>query len=308
MQGKKKLNEEIQAVNTLSSLIKTYEEIYMLKMYRTRNSVLNTRDYYTRILSLYKNVKQSYKNDLSGSFTKKNNQLALSVLKKPKNQVLVFVSGNDRFAGDINNKIFFNFIEQYKISKSDLVVIGQIGKNLMKQRASRLKYQYFDLAEDFGVSTSKQLEPIVQFLIEYSDVRMFYGKFENMVSQVPVSQSITGEMGTVGNSLIADQVEQSIESNEHFDDSYFLSEPSLHNILIFFETQIFNSLFKRGVEEATLAQIGARVSSLEKSTYEIDKKVKLLNYMNLKGNKYLKNRKQQGLLVGINFWEGKNAN
>ena len=152
MQGKKKLNEEIQIVNTLSELIKTYEEIYMLKMYRTRNSVLNTRDYYIRILNLYKNVKQSYKKELLGSLIKKHSKLEFSVLKKPKDQVLVFVSGNDRFAGDINNKIFLNFIEQYKISKSDLAVIGQIGKNLMKQRASRLKYRYFDLEEDFGVS------------------------------------------------------------------------------------------------------------------------------------------------------------
>lgn len=84
MQSKKKLNDEIQVVNTLSSLIKTYEEIYMLKMYRTRNSVLNTRDYYIRILNLYKNVKQSYKNELSSSITKRSSKLGLSVFKKTK--------------------------------------------------------------------------------------------------------------------------------------------------------------------------------------------------------------------------------
>lgn len=219
--------------------------------------------------------------------------------------MLVFVSGNDRFAGDINNKIFSNFIEEFKASKSDLVVIGQIGKNLMKQRASRLKYEYFDLEEDFGVSTSKQLQPIVEYLIEYFDVRMFYGKFENMVSQIPMSESITGEMGTVVvNNNILEQAQKSEVNEGYVDNVYFLSEPSLHNVLVFFETQIFNSLFKRGVEEATLAQIGARVGSLEKSTYEIDKKVKLLNYMNLKGNKYIKNRKQQEVFTGIKFWGG----
>lgn len=309
MQSKKGLSEEIQVISTLNDLIKTYEEIYMLKMYRTRNSVLNTRDYYVRILKLYKSIKQSYKSEILSSVDKKNRNGVFSLLTKTKQQVLVFISGNDRFAGDINNRIFIDFIDQFSISKSDLVVIGQIGKNLMKQRASRLKYKYFDLAEDFGVSSSKQLQPIVDYLIDYADVRVFYGEFENMVKQDPVSESITGELDTViANKLnITDGTSTKVESKAFDKVEYFLAEPSLNDILVFFETQIFNSLFKRGVEEATLAQIGARVGSLEKSTYQIDKKLKLLNYINLKENKYVKNKKQQGLLAGINFWEKQNA-
>jgi len=298
MQNKKSLKDEIQVVNTLSELIKTYEEVYMLKMYRTRNSVVNTRDYYTRILKLYQEIKLSYKQDvLSKVEDKKKDQ---NVLIKNDKQVAVFISGNDRFAGEINKKVFFEYIEYFRLNKPDLVVIGLIGKNLMAQRFSSLKFKYFNLTEDFGVSSTEELKPIVDYLISYTDVRVFYGQFENMMKQVPKNSSITGDLTDLTS------IKKKKENAEQ-DKSYFLSEPSLFEILTFFETQIFASLFKRGVEEATLAQIGARVSTLESSVYSIDKRLNLLRFQNLKSNKHMKNKKQQGLLVGINFWEGQNA-
>jgi len=298
MQNKKSLKDEIQVVNTLSELIKTYEEVYMLKMYRTRNSVVNTRDYYTRILKLYQEIKLSYKQDvLSKVEDKKKDQ---NVLIKNDKQVAVFISGDDRFAGEINKKVFFEYIEYFRLNKPDLVVIGLIGKNLMAQRFSSLKFKYFNLTEDFGVSSTEELKPIVDYLISYTDVRVFYGQFENMMKQVPKNSSITGDLTDLTS------IKKKKENAEQ-DKSYFLSEPSLFEILTFFETQIFASLFKRGVEEATLAQIGARVSTLESSVYSIDKRLNLLRFQNLKSNKHMKNKKQQGLLVGINFWEGQNA-
>ena len=301
MQSNKDFIEEKQVVNTLSELIKTYEEVYMLKMYRTRNSVLNTRDYYKRILALYRDIKSSYKSQIARSFYKSSKTDGISVLEKPKKQVSVFISGNDRFAGDINKRVFSDFLEYFRQYKPELVVIGQIGKSLMQQRASAIKYQYFDLAEDFGVSNSKELKPIVDYLILYKDVRVFYGEFENMVSQVAINNSITGEIG----SLLAENDKS--ENRTFKNEEYYLFEPSLVELLMFFETQIFTSLFKRGVEESTLAQIGARVASLEKSIYAIDKRVKLLNYMSLKNNKFIKNKKQKNVVVGINFLGTQNA-
>jgi len=304
MQSKTAFIEEKAVVNTLSELIKTYEEVYMLKMYRTRNSVLNTREYYKRIFNLYIDIKSSYKNEILKSIHKVNKDSVFSVLDKPKEHVSVFISGNDRFAGDINNKVFKDFLEYFRQNKPDLVVIGQIGKSLMQQRARTINYQYFDLAEDFGVSNSKELKPIVDYLILYKDVRVFYGEFENMISQVPINNSITGEIGEIlENADTNDDKEvKNLKKQE-----YYLFEPSLINILTFFETQIFTSLFKRAIEESTLAQIGARVASLEQSTSEIDKKIKQLNYMSLKNNKNIKNKKQQNILVGINFLKNQNA-
>jgi len=299
MQSKKELTNEIEIVNTLSDLIKTYEEVYLLKMYRTRNSVLNTREYYTRLLALYQSIKNSYKDEILQSINKDNKNKDLSVLTKPKKQVAVFISGNDRFAGEVNNKIFKDFIDFYAKNKPDLVIVGSIGKGLMHQRASTIRYQYFELEESFGVSSSEKLKAIVKYLINYKDVRLFHGEFQNMVTQTAINRSITGEMGGL---TMKDNNSNSVQKGK-----YFLFEPSLTKMLKFFETQIFASLFKRGVEEATLAQIGARVSSLETSTISIGKRLKLLKYNYLKTNKREKNSKQQDLLVGINFWESQNV-
>jgi len=299
MQSKKELTNEIEIVNTLGDLIKTYEEVYLLKMYRTRNSILNTRDYYTRLLALYQSIKNAYKDQILESINKDNKNKDLTVLQKEKKQVAVFISGNDRFAGEVNNKIFEEFIDFYAKNKPDLVIVGSVGKGLMRQRVPNIKYQYFDIKDKFGASSSKQLEEIVKYLINYKDVRLFHGEFQNMVTQTAVNRSITGE--------IEDITTDDSKGKEGKKGEYFLFEPSLTKMLKFFETQIFASLFKRGVEEATLAQIGSRVSSLEKSNVSISKRLKLLEFNYLKINKREKNTKQQDLLVGINFWESQNA-
>jgi len=206
----------------------------------------------------------------------------------------VLITGNDKFAGGINKKVFTKFMENNESQHPDLVVIGKIGKSLMVQLAGTVKYTYFDVEERFGMSNSKQLEPVMKHLMEYQDVRVFYGEFENILQQEAMSVSITGEMDVLRNK---NETVNIAEGGE-----YYLVEPSPVELLTFFETQIFASLFNRGIEESVLAQIGSRVASLEESTYAIDKRLRLLKYMALRNSKRLRNKKQQDLLVGVHYW------
>jgi len=294
MQKTGKVSEELQLTKTLSELIKTYEEIYMLKMYKTRHSILNTREYYVRISKLYQSMKNNYKRGLIDKLKGKESDEIFNVVKKIKGSVAVFMTGNDRFAGEVNNKVFEDFLDYFRENKPDIVIIGSLGRNLFRQRAPRLKYQYFDLAESFVSADAKELESIVNYLIDYKEVRVFHGEFENMMNQEAVNHSITGEAGAFG-----EEYSQVMQGKD-----YYLFEPELKEIMLFFETQIFTSLFKRGVDESTLAQIGSRVKTLEQSTTQIDKRLKLLKFMDIKEKKKAKNAKQQASIVSINFWGG----
>jgi F0F1-type ATP synthase gamma subunit len=78
-------------------------------------------------------------------------------------------------------------------------------------------------------------------------------------------------------------------------------EPSPEEILSFFETQIFTSLFKQTINESYLAQIGSRIMVLETASARIESRLKELDKEFKRIQRQKQNKKQLKSLVSTLF-------
>lgn len=292
MQNSKVISAEIELVVSFKVLAQAYQEIAVMKMQRIRGSVLRTRDFLEDLSYVFQDVKESYRKEIiSHPKMKKNaNPLKFSTLNKNGRSVVILLSSNGWLYGDIIMKVYRSFLSYVLKKTSDIVIVGKVGKSLFDDEKIKKPYKYFEVPD--GLIALADIKAIISYIIEYENVRVYYGQFINIINQNAIQSVISGEYSDFKK-----------EKNESLN---FLFEPGLETLFNFFETQIFSSLFKQAVHESRLSHLASRIRSMEYVLGNIDTKVKHLNREKNKAKSTTAGKKQNDMISGISLW-GKNS-
>src|SRR5258708_40304316 len=142
----------------------------------------------------------------------------------------------------------------------DIAIVGKTGKELYDTSSINHPYTFFDLPD--VLHSMEELKPLISHILQYEHVTVFYGRFVNIVTQEAAYTSISGD----------EQVE-TIEKQERPKEYGFIFEPSIEEVLDFFETQIFSSLFKQTIVEAELARLASRIKAMEQAIVFINTRI-----------------------------------
>jgi ATP synthase F1 gamma subunit len=288
MADKKTLKEDIAINKDFDLLTRSYQEHAVGQINFARFSVLYSREFSKDLAEIFENVRYSYKSlDVQKGIKK--------VIKKNKRDVWILISSNNKLYGGIVMDSFNLFKERLKsanLAKIDLIIIGKQGKIFMDDLNLKIPYEYFELP-DTNV-TVDYLKKISEKLIYYENVYVFYGKFNNLVSQTAVQVAISGEMS------IDDPKAQATHRKIKF-----LFEPSIEEILSFFENQILQLLLNQTVQEAQLARFASRINAMEAAQINIKKQLSMLTRDEKRYKIIDMNKKQSELLAGRRLWNRK---
>jgi len=276
---KKALDTEIENLIGLSNLVNAFEEIAAVRVKRTRDSVLINRAFSSEIHEIFVEVITSYKKQVE-SFMKrkrKKNLKNLSFLNRNGKTLYLLLLANTGLYGGIINKTFDLFLKSKMDKNYDIAIIGKLGLSMWKKQKISGKYYYFDFP-DQRVDDNK-LKEIINFIINYEKIIIFYGQFRNMINQEPTYSDITG------NTMTENQIQKGGQVKYFF-------EPSIEIIMEFFEKQIFASIFEQVMRESQLAKIASRLTALDKATENIDKELALLKFQNTRLSHQIQNKKQ----------------
>lgn len=286
MIDQRQLKTNFDFLETIRSLCVAYEQISVMKMKKIKNAVLYTRNFYDELFEVYLQMKETYKNQVM-DLAKKNkikDPERLLLMGKNEKTVAVLLSANNKLYGDILNKVFYKFIEETKNQNTDLVIIGRLGKEMYDDLGKPKPYTYFEIPDtDLTVS---DLKPVINSIIKYSKINVFFGRYENFFSQLALNKNISGDI-MMGN-------DRDLKDNKFY---YF--EPSLEKILLFFETQIFSNFFKQTAYEGQLARYASRISAMEQALGAIEKEEKITTNLKIKAHNSLMEKKQNERVVQI---------
>lgn len=284
-------------VDTFKMLAQAYEELSVIKMQRVRSSVLSTRDFLEDLSEVFADVKASYQHEINLYLEKGKNKKKfnpINLISKKNKTVAVLLSANTKLYGDIIKRVFHLFVEDIRKNDFDIVIVGRHGKELFDQVQTRKKYEYFDLP-DTGVDFD-QLKPILEHIMRYEKVNIYYGKFMNVILQSPTVTNVTGE-----ESLSQEQKEDTKETKK----VGYIFEPSIDTIFSFFLDQVMVSLFKQTVHEAELSRLASRITAMEQALGNIEQSESQLKGEERKIRKLALNKKQIDSFAGISFWQGR---
>lgn len=282
---KQKIRAEIQDLNALRTLVRAYEEIASVRMKKTRDSVLWNRFFIENLNSIFEEVRASYIVEMK-KLAKKRRKAgddSVTFLSHNGKTVCVFLSANTGLYGGIIQATFDNFMKEVKERDVEVTIIGRHGLSLFLEVAGGHPYTYFDMT-DQNVD-QRQMGEIIKHLVKYEEIHVYYGEFVNAVTQKPSVLSVSAEV--------------SLKEDEQGKKVTYIFEPTLEEILRFFETETFASLFSQTVSESQLAKFASRVLAMDKAEDNIKRSLKSAQFESLKIRHHAANRRQTNSLAGI---------
>jgi ATP synthase F1 gamma subunit len=274
---KKGLTIEGEFLTSLRTILETYEEIAATRMGRIRSSVLASRDFLLEINAIFQQVKASYKSQIELLMKSKRIRDAsrLTFIKRNGKTLYVYISANTGLYGEIIRKTYDVFIDSLRKNPGDVAILGKLGMEFFKAEKMSVHTMYFDLSD--SEIDNAAIRKIVEQIIRYEKVLVFYEQFNNVVSQTPIVTNISGDP------LPWERGGPTVK--------YFF-EPSLEKIMEFFEEEIFSSIFQQTIFESELAKFASRMVSLDYASENT--KTKLKQVMNEKNKiKHLESNKRQ---------------
>lgn len=268
MAFKKELKAEVNQVESLRTLVEAYGEIASIRMKKIRGLVLTNREFLQAISSIFQDTLAAYAQKLSQLLQRGRVRQGdrVTFLSHNGKTVAVLISANTGFYGDVIGQTFNKFLEDVRRDDVEVTIIGRIGRSLFLEAEPNRPYTFFELP-DYGLDQTK-LSSVIRHLVQYEAIKFYYGQYQSVVRQKPAVTQITA--GTPIQKKVAAPTVN------------FIFEPSLEKILTFFETEIFVSLFDQAIRESQLAKLASRILAMDRSSENIDKRIKELKFENLR--------------------------
>ncbi len=281
MISEKSVKEQKKQIDALQTISFVYGEIAATRMRKIRQSVLENREYLLEIGEIFQDCLLEYSERVRRSRGSKSNKVTF--LPHNGQVVSVFISANTGFYGDIIPKTFRLFLSDIRKNKTEVTIIGKLGKLLYLNAEGNHPFTYFELP-DYGID-KESLIAALRHLVAYEEIRIYYGKYHTVVTQKPDVYNITS--GTP------------ITTNQKPLEEYFIFEPSLEEILKFFESQIFASLFDQILRESQLAKLASRILAMDTASKNIQSEQANLKIDVNRFRHRTLARKQQGALSSV---------
>lgn len=282
----KDIKEELNLLGSLRNLVEIYGEIASQRMKKIRNFVLSNRDFLNAINDIFQAVLNSYSVKVVALIKKGKLQKGSKVTFLAHNgkTVAVFISANTGFYGELTAATFRQFIKDIRTQDVEVTIIGRLGLSIFRENEPKKPYTYFDFP-DYGVDMEK-LSEIIQHLVQYDEIHAYYGKYYSVVTQKPTMFSISA------GATVTEKTAPAVQ---------YIFEPSMENILMFFETEIFASLFDQAMRESQLAKFASRILAMDEAGENLRNSLKKVNLEKLRLMHRTANIKQLNSLSSVLF-------
>ena len=275
----KEIKENLEMISIIKNVASTYQDIANLRMKQIRGKVLKNRELFRELFNTYQRIKSDYFSSLKKGWIRKEK---ISFRQPKKEKVIVFSSANQFFYGALILDTWKEVQKYLEKNKTDLVVIGRIGKYLAEVSGFGHKMFYFELND---VKPEEiRIGEILNFIKNYKKIIVFHGRYEKVLSQKPVMEEISGKL----------------PSEKKFENVHpYLFEPSPETVLEFFETEIIAALFNQTILEHQLARYASRLMAMYQATENAKNLKQKLSIVENKLKRQKLNKKQIELFSNV---------
>lgn len=255
-----------------------------MRIDKVRRRVLSARLFRQELSSVFSRVRASHNNDVQKALKEKSQH-------QPFKKAAVLLSTNSRFSGPITSRVSGAFLKHAKQHSPDLIVVGQVGKEHVRSVLPEAKFTYFPLPNN--QPGSNDLAPLVKHLLQYQSSTIFFGHFANLIEQKPAYV----ELGAQASEQQASYSAWGKPSGE-----YYFFEPSLEEVVKFFNDQILATLVGLTSGESWLSLLGSRITAMEQASGNISRQISSLHLEKLREDRRHRSKKQRDRLAGMSLW------
>lgn len=285
MRDKNDINKELDELEDFQTLTEAYTEIAAVRMKKTRDKVLLNREYLVKLDSVFSDVRVSYAREvLKLGESSRYSQDKITFLAHNGKTVGVFLAANTGLYGDIINRTFDYFVQDLSQIDMEVTVIGKLGQSYFESSFPKHPYTFFSLSD--RKIQPQELSAIIRHLVQYEEIRVYYPSYRSAATQKPSRYTISAETPL-------SEIQRKSKNLSHY-----LFEPSLKEVLVFFEKEIFASLLDQTIRDAQLAKFAARIMALDRAGENIKTELGKLKTLQIRGIHRERNKKQLESVIG----------
>jgi len=288
----KEVDREIVDLETMQVLTRVYGEIASMRMKRTRDEVLQNREFVTGVNRIFQDIMASYRAEVVRLIRERSTKRAeggLTLLAHNGRAVAVYLSANNRFYGPMIRQTFDMFIREVREGGAEATIVGRTGRGLFVGSEPNRPYTYFDYPDN-GEDLAKLAE-LMAHIVQYERVHVYYGKFINAVVQKASVFDISSESPL-----------SKLQGDGEIEKIKYVFEPNLESILKFFESEMFGSLLGQIISESQLSKSASRILAMNDAGVNVSDGLKKVKQERFKLAHRVENRAQQAGLAGISLW------
>lgn len=245
----KKVQEEVNAGNSLKEITEAFTDIASIKLRRIRSDIERNRKFVDEITNLYWLVKQE------------SIKRRVIFLAQKKGTLSILVTSNLPFYGSINYNLTQSFIIGSNKYDTDRLIIGLQGKKLLLDM--KYGYPFKSLVFKLDLPDADELSKLVKEISVYKQVLIFYPQMQSILVQIPTVLDVT---------QVSNQ-KQYLTSSSNLDYTYIF-EPEVSKMIRFFEDQILITLLEQAFLESELSRTASRLISMDLAQINADKYIK----------------------------------
>jgi ATP synthase F1 gamma subunit len=280
----KAIKEEISQMHLLHDITVAFSELAFRKIQSIRDDVISERNYMNLLEEVFLIARKEYQ--FIYKRKSKNSKKGLTFLAHNGKKAAVLFSANQGLFGAITSQVFDKFSEFVTGTEYEIAIVGSVGVSMFKSRFPNRPFTKFELP-DLN-APGALLGPMVNHLAAYDEINIFHGMFVSALRQ-------DAGKYTISSTLPEQQAE--IKLGERF---YF--EPSLEDVLRFFESEMFYSQLLSVSWQSMLAKLGSRAVSMDQASQRILKETEKKSIVFRKLSKRDHEKKQGSLLVAANLF------
>jgi ATP synthase F1 gamma subunit len=284
MQTIKQIDQRLGDVKLLQELTSTFEAISAQNLSATRNKVLSARAFLEEAQKVYTDARDIFVAQHQLDPTQYHQQLRIG--QDNGKDLVVVIAPNTKLYGALPEQLLSHAVEGIRTKTCDVLVLGKVGAEYFTRLKPAIAFESLEVSDEDW--TVEQVHLILNKVAKYRKVTAYYNHFQTVLTADVIESDLSlmgvGSVGSGKGSEPAQDSKQSLDSTppkpdkanpfakwmshvKHLSEGPdALFEPSLEEVLNFFETTILKTLLHQKVRESLLSRYAARMVAMDVAT------------------------------------------
>jgi ATP synthase F1 gamma subunit len=318
MEGIKQIEQRLSDVKLLQELTSTFEAIAAQNLSATRNKVLSARAFLEEAQKVYTEARDIFIAQHQLDPASYHEQLRIT--KDNGKQLVLIVAPNTKLYGALPEQLLSQAVAGIRAKqRCDVLVLGKVGAEYFARLRPPIPFE--SLAVDDEDWTVEQVQAILVKVAAYHKVTAYYNHFRTVLTADVLESDLTlttpevrqepkdpkpqeSTTPVASSAAKRNPLQKWVEHVRHLADTPdALFEPSLEEVLNFFETTILKTLLHQKVRESLLSRYAARMVAMDVATENAKTATKGLRQDLSRAKRRRANAKMLDNYSGMSIWK-----
>jgi F-type H+-transporting ATPase subunit gamma len=272
------LSKERDAMGTMVELTSAFEGIASMRISQIKDQVASSEQFFGELWRIYSQIR------VDELFHFGRSQ---SVEKLIEKELMVLITSEGSFSGDIDQKLLNEALKEYQSEKNDIIIIGHHGAVQLTQRG--VKYvKSFKLPEK---DRNINVVPIIAEVQKYASTAVFYQNYVSLTKQKVKKIKLSTAVAERG---------KSIEKGENLITEHnYIFEPSTYEVIDHLERSMMQISLSEVILESKLAQYASRFRAMTAAHDKADDSYADLVILYSRAKRYVRDERLKELVNGL---------